>query len=310
MIWIACVCRRIGNPSRYPSRGCPAKREALRTIRRLFDARLDARLSIHDSIAALSAGALLVGCAVPDLPTDLRKDGPPNVTTVTVMSDLRTGVDPGFPQGPLDLSRLIETATHCRINDEKRPGLVGLPTQKTTQVCPDDLGMPSPAEGSAEAAPPNWFVRVVFDKLLDPKRGRSGPAAGREHEADRCHAGHPRQHAAGHADVQRHRCPLRRVLRTERQPRQLAARSGAVRPAAQRGVRTDGRNLRDRHQGHRPQQEGRIGPGRPAFVHLQDRADEAAVLGPRPVRRRSRQDHGRSRDAGQVLLDGGVHDDA
>lgn len=118
--------------------------------------------------APLAAGALLVGCATPDLPTDLRTSGPPNITTVTVMSDLRTGADPGFPQGPFDLSRLIESATHCRINDEKRPGLVGLPTKKTTQVCPDDLSMASPTEGSAEAAPPSWFVRIVFDKLLDP----------------------------------------------------------------------------------------------------------------------------------------------
>jgi hypothetical protein len=115
----------------------------------------------------LSAG-VLPGCADPDLPTDLRKDGPPNVTAVMVMSDLRTGVDPGFPQGPLDLSRLIETATHCRLNDEKRPGLVDLPTERTTQVCPDDLRMPSLTEGTAEAAPPDWFVRIVFDKLLDP----------------------------------------------------------------------------------------------------------------------------------------------
>ena len=118
--------------------------------------------------AVLSAGALLAGCTDPDLPTDLREHGPPNVTAVTVLSDLRTGVDPDFPQGPLDLSRLLETATHCRINDEKRPGLVDLPTEKTTQVCPEDLRMPSLTEGTAEAAPPDWFVRVVFDKLLDP----------------------------------------------------------------------------------------------------------------------------------------------
>jgi hypothetical protein len=84
------------------------------------------------------------------------------------MSDLRTGVDPKFPQGPFDLPRLIETATHCRINDEKRPGLVALPTVKTIQVCPDDLSMASLTEGTAEGAPPGWYVRVVFDKLLDP----------------------------------------------------------------------------------------------------------------------------------------------
>jgi hypothetical protein len=114
--------------------------------------------------AAALAGALLVGCSAPDQPTDLRTDGPPNVTTVTVLSDLRTSVDPGFNGIP----RLIESATHCRLNDEKRPGLVGLPSVETTQVCPDDLGKPSDEEGVAEGAPPSWFVRVVFDKLLDP----------------------------------------------------------------------------------------------------------------------------------------------
>jgi hypothetical protein len=81
-----------------------------------------------------------------------------------VMSDLETSVDPNPP----DLDRLIELATHCRLNDEKRPALVGLPTFSTTQVCPDDLSMPSETEGTAEGAPPSWFVRVVFDQLLDP----------------------------------------------------------------------------------------------------------------------------------------------
>jgi hypothetical protein len=112
---------------------------------------------VNRSLAAVAIifGALLTGCSAPDQPTDLRKDGPPNVTTVTVMSDL-TGL------------RLLETATHCRLNDEKRPDLVGLPTFTTTQVCPDDLTLPAEEEGVAEAAPPLWFARVVFDKLLDP----------------------------------------------------------------------------------------------------------------------------------------------
>src|ERR1041384_7612125 len=114
--------------------------------------------------AAIFVGALLVGCSAPDQPTDLRKDGPPNVTTVTVMSDLRTGVDPDFPRGSFDLSRLIESATYCRVGDEKRPSLVGLPTLRTAQVCPNDLTKPSDTDGVAEGAPPNWFVRVVFDE--------------------------------------------------------------------------------------------------------------------------------------------------
>jgi hypothetical protein len=105
--------------------------------------------------AAISIGALLVACEAPDQPTDLRKEGPPNVTSVTVMSDLSA-------------ARIVETATFCRLNDEKRPGLVGLPNFTTEQVCPDDLSEPAEQEGTAEGAPPLWFVRVVFDMLLDP----------------------------------------------------------------------------------------------------------------------------------------------
>jgi hypothetical protein len=113
-------------------------------------------LVYRSSVAvAMIIGALLVGCTAPDQPTDLRTDGPPNVTTVTVMSDLSG-------------QRLLETATYCRLGDEKRPSLVGLPTFTVTQVCPDDLGKGADKADVAEGAPPVWFVRVVFDKLLDP----------------------------------------------------------------------------------------------------------------------------------------------
>lgn len=113
--------------------------------------------------ASICFGALLVGCTDPDQPTDLRKDGPPNITAVTVMSDLETAVDPN----PAGIGRIVETATFCRLNDEKRPGLVGLPDIRVIQVCPEIVSKPSDNDGAAEAAPPTWFVRVVFDKLLD-----------------------------------------------------------------------------------------------------------------------------------------------
>lgn len=119
---------------------------------------------------AAFAGALLLGCTPPDQPTDLRTDGPPHVTTVVVMSDLRTSVDPEPPT----LSRLLETSTFCRANDAKRPGLVGLPdvglagALNLTQTCPEDLTKTAETQGTAEAAPPTWFIRVVFDMLLDP----------------------------------------------------------------------------------------------------------------------------------------------
>jgi hypothetical protein len=81
------------------------------------------------------------------------------------MSDLRTSSD---PRPPSLGGRLYESSTFCRLNDEKRPGLVGLPDFSTLQMCPDDPLKPSETQGIVEGAPPNWFVRVVFDELLDP----------------------------------------------------------------------------------------------------------------------------------------------
>ena len=115
--------------------------------------------------AAAFAGAVLAACSDPDLPTDLRTSGPPNVTVVTVLSDEETAIDPN-PQG---IGRIVETATFCRLNDNKRPALVGLPDIRTIRICPDDLAKKADADGVAEAVPPSWIVRIVFDKLLDPK---------------------------------------------------------------------------------------------------------------------------------------------
>lgn len=112
-------------------------------------------------------GVLSVGCSDPDLPTDLRTSGPPNVTAVTVMSDPETSIDPDSEKtGGLD--RYLEDATYCRVGDDKRPGLVGLSDIRAIQVCPVDLSMKAMKDGVAPGAPPVWFVRIVFDELLDP----------------------------------------------------------------------------------------------------------------------------------------------
>lgn len=122
-------------------------------------------LDYRSTIAGAAVmGSLLVGCSDPDLPTDLRTSGPPNITTVTVMSDLESASDPNRS----GLGRIIETATYCRANDDKRPALVGLPDIRVITVCPTDLAKPADANGVAEGAPPDWVIRVVFDKLLDP----------------------------------------------------------------------------------------------------------------------------------------------
>ena len=126
-------------------------------------------LDYRFTIAAAGAfmGTWLVGCGDPDLPTDLRTNGPPNVTAVMVMSDLETAIDPDSEKvGVID--RYLEDATYCRLNDDKRPRLIGLQDGRTTTVCPEDLTMKAMSDGVAAGAPPLWFVRIVFDRLLDP----------------------------------------------------------------------------------------------------------------------------------------------
>ncbi|HMG24315.1 MAG TPA: hypothetical protein VK607_23430 [Kofleriaceae bacterium] len=83
---------------------------------------------------------------------------------MTVMSDLETADDPN----PSGIGRIVETATFCAVGDPKRPGQVDLPDIRVIQVCPNDVKEAADATGVAEAVPPAWFVRIVFDKLLNP----------------------------------------------------------------------------------------------------------------------------------------------
>jgi hypothetical protein len=62
---------------------------------------------------------------------------------------------------------LIEQATYCRPNDEKRPSQVGLPDFTTQQVCPANLAETVPTVDAAY--PDGWYVRIMFDELLDPE---------------------------------------------------------------------------------------------------------------------------------------------
>lgn len=102
-------------------------------------------------VAAATLGVLiLVACEAPDQNTDLRPEGPPEVLAVLVMSDASF--------------QLVETATYCKSGDELRPTLVGLPDFTTQQVCPDE-GDPEPV---TNAYPDGWYVRIMFDELLDP----------------------------------------------------------------------------------------------------------------------------------------------
>jgi hypothetical protein len=107
------------------------------------------------------AGALAFGaCTDPVQRTDLRPPGPPQVLTVTVMNVQED-------DGPFVCSiGCFETATFCKLNDDKRPGLVGLPDFSTSQICDDDLS--KGADMVVDAVPTAWFARIEFDRLLDP----------------------------------------------------------------------------------------------------------------------------------------------
>jgi len=105
---------------------------------------------------AVVAGLLaLSACTDPTLRTDLRPDGPPDVLAVLVMNDVSSG--------------LLEAATYCRLNDDKRPTLVAGPAglgSTLVQICPSDLSLP--ADMVADAAPSTWYARFMFDELLNP----------------------------------------------------------------------------------------------------------------------------------------------
>lgn len=108
---------------------------------------------VHRShgVAAATLGVLAMGaCTDPELNTDTRPEGPPEVLAVLVMTDPAT--------------QLYETATYCKPGDELVPTQVGLPDFTTQIVCPEDG---SEVEPVANAYPDGWYVRIMFDELLD-----------------------------------------------------------------------------------------------------------------------------------------------
>ena len=106
----------------------------------------------HGVVAATLSVLVAGACTDPAQDTDLRPEGPPDVLAVLVMTDAS--------------SKLAEHATYCRPNDDKRPELVGLPDATTSQICPIDKS--KGADEVTNAYPDGWFVRVMFDELLDP----------------------------------------------------------------------------------------------------------------------------------------------
>jgi hypothetical protein len=61
---------------------------------------------------------------------------------------------------------IVETATFCKLNDAKRPGLIPANPDGPAQVCQDDLKVG--ADEVADVVPVGWYVRFQFDELLNP----------------------------------------------------------------------------------------------------------------------------------------------
>lgn len=101
---------------------------------------------------AATASVLIFGaCSDPEESTDLRPSGAPEVLTVLVATS-----DDG----------VLEGATFCKPNDDKRPGLVPANPDGPSQVCSDDLAMG--ADKVEDTVPIGWYVRIQFDELLNP----------------------------------------------------------------------------------------------------------------------------------------------
>ncbi len=115
-------------------------------------------------LLAIGLGALGISCTTPDLATNLRPDGPPDVLAVVVRVD-QMSANGGVPD---------EVATYCKLSDTMDPTFVGLPDFSVDNLCGDtkDMKPNDPVSTQvpevANADPLNWVARVMFDELLDP----------------------------------------------------------------------------------------------------------------------------------------------
>jgi hypothetical protein len=105
---------------------------------------------------AAGLGLAVAACSTPEIQTDLRPAGPPDVLAVLAQSQ----VD------------LTESAVYCRyVNgklDPKAPAFVGDPLTGGAVMCPEDQADFAPAAGFNLGASNFGFgIRVMFDELLD-----------------------------------------------------------------------------------------------------------------------------------------------
>ena len=125
--------------------------------------------SRSQGLFAVGLGLAAAACSDPDLQTDLRPAGPPEVLTV-------------LAQHPIDLT---EAAVYCKYvgdeRDPKAPGFVGDPLTGGGVICPPTKGEFAAAEleprpfltlNAAGMVIDNqpWGLRVMFDELLDGDR--------------------------------------------------------------------------------------------------------------------------------------------
>jgi hypothetical protein len=133
---------------------CPASHEGEATMRSFWRA----FALLLTPVPVVLGGA----CGEEDLASDLRPEGSPEVVEVNVRSQgiVRT---PG-EGGPSGLQR-GEMATFCRSGDEYKLNFVYCPEAR------DANNAPIPGERDVEpvmdAEPKSWYVRLVFDELLD-----------------------------------------------------------------------------------------------------------------------------------------------
>jgi len=97
-----------------------------------------------------------------ELRTDLRPEGPPEVTAVIVRTDGDI-TDSAFIPGLGGLPE--ELATFCAVNDPKKPTFVGAPEFSVVQFCPEEAEQPPMVTAGSVGGP---LIRIVFDELLNP----------------------------------------------------------------------------------------------------------------------------------------------
>jgi hypothetical protein len=125
-----------------------------RILKNRFLGRLNIMIGRTQGHLAATACVLIFGaCSDPEERTDLRPSGAPEVLTVLVSNDAAG-------------DGILEGATFCKLNDEKRPGLVPANPDGPAQVCPDTLS--TGVDQVTDAVPVGWYVRVQFDELLNP----------------------------------------------------------------------------------------------------------------------------------------------